>query len=373
MKSGSYVNFVATVLVIWAAMHAYVFWRGGSVPWIKGLIPAWAVFAAAALLWLSYPLARVCEARGYDLIGLPLEFFAANWVGTLFLLVAAMLAADVLTLGGWVFRAHAPLVRGWAVLLGLGLAALALVQGLRAPVVCQQEVRIPGLPAERDGLVVVQISDLHLGTLIGERWIARLVDRVNDLHPDLILAVGDIVDANATRVVRFIPALRKLQAPLGVYAVTGNHEFYAGLEASVVVLRQSGFKVLRDEWTEVAPGLVLAGVDDLTAKAHSGRGSAGFDLALAGRPPGATVLMSHTPWEVSEAARLGVNLMLSGHTHNGQIWPFTYLVKMRYPYVGGRYEVDGMPLIVCTGTGTWGPRMRLWRPSEIVRISLRKA
>ena len=95
--------------------------------------------------------------------------------------------------------------------------------------------------------------------------------------------------------------------------------------------------------------------------------------ALAGRPAGATILMSHTPWETEDAARDGVGLMLSGHTHNGQIWPFTYLVKLVYPRIYGNYKVGGMSLIVCRGTGTWGPRMRLWNRSELLRITLRRA
>ena len=93
--------------------------------------------------------------------------------------------------------------------------------------------------------------------------------------------------------------------------------------------------------------------------------------ALSGRPPGATVFLSHTPWETEKAAGAGAGLMLSGHTHGGQIWPFSYMVRLRYPLLGGRYDVNGMTVIVCRGTGTWGPRMRLWRPGEILRITLR--
>ena len=94
-------------------------------------------------------------------------------------------------------------------------------------------------------------------------------------------------------------------------------------------------------------------------------------MALANRPPGAAILLSHSPLQAGAAAAAGAGLMLSGHTHDGQIWPFGYLVRLSYPLLGGRYEVDGMPVIVCRGTGTWGPRMRLWRPSEILRITLR--
>jgi predicted MPP superfamily phosphohydrolase len=113
-------------------------------------------------------------------------------------------------------------------------------------------------------------------------------------------------------------------------------------------------------------------VDDLTARRQFGSDEdRPVEKALANRPPGATILLSHSPWQADTAAAAGAGLMISGHTHNGQVWPFNYLVRLRYPLLGGRYEVSGMPVIVCRGTGTWGPRMRLWLPSEIVRIKLR--
>jgi uncharacterized protein len=232
-------------------------------------------------------------------------------------------------------------------------------------------VQLAGLPPERDGLVLVELSDLHLGTLINHNWMTRLVERVNELHPDLVVLVGDIVDGNVGRAEALRPVLSQLRAPLGVWAVTGNHEYYAGVEPCVRLFQDAGYTVLRDRPAQVVPGLVLAGVDDLTAKRQLKLDGKPMEKALALRPPGATILLSHSPWQADVAARLGAGLMLSGHTHNGQLWPFSALVRLRYPLIGGRYEVNGMPVIVCRGTGTWGPRMRLWLPGEIVRVKLR--
>jgi hypothetical protein len=114
----------------------------------------------------------------------------------------------------------------------------------------------------------------------------------------------------------------------------------------------------------------LAGVDDFTALRRAADRRDSLSVALTGRPPGATILLSHTPWQAERAASAGVGLMLSGHTHGGQIWPFGYLTGLIYPLLQGRYEVDGTTVIVCRGTGVWGPRMRLWRPSEILRVTL---
>jgi len=371
MRASRLTIFLTNVLVVWAAMHLYVFWRLASVPWVAAHLSGRALVMMAAALWTSYPLARILDSWKLEAVASPLEFIAANWIGVLFLLVVTLLAAEVVTLGGWLLPGLVPAIRGWAVVTAGALSAIALVQGLRAPVLRDYEVRLAGLPPARDGLVLVAISDTHLGTLIGRGWLTRLVNRVNALRPDLVLVVGDLVDGNVGRVEPLLPSLKGLRAPLGVWAVTGNHDYYAGLEASLRLFDAAGYSVLRDRWAEVVPGLVLAGVDDLTARRQYGGDGDPVGKALANRPPGATILLSHTPWQTHQAAAAGVGLMLSGHTHNGQLWPFNYLVGRRYPLLGGRYEIESMTVIVCRGTGTWGPRMRLWQPSEMVRIRLK--
>jgi hypothetical protein len=220
-------------------------------------------------------------------------------------------------------------------------------------------------------LKLVAISDLHLGTLKGERWLKKLLGRVNGLKPDMVVIVGDLVDGNVRHVETLLPALSQLRSPLGVWAVTGNHEYYAGLEPSVKLMETAGYHLLRDRWVEAAPGLIIAGVDDLTAREQFGQSDDAIEKALTNRPPGVTILLSHSPLESKRASAAGVQLMLSGHTHGGQIWPFNFLVQLKYPLLAGRYEVDGMSLIVGRGTGTWGPPMRLWRPSEILCLTLR--
>ncbi len=363
--------FITVVLAVWAGMHGLVFWRLGSVPWVAAHGSRRTLVWTAVALGASYPLARFLNSRGLAAVGEPLEFIGANWVGVLFLLFAALGLVEVLTAGGWLLSGLAPVLRGWAAAAALALAVIALVQGLRPPVVREYEVRLAGLPPERDGLVLVAVSDLHLGTLIGKAWLTRLVARIDGLKPDAVVVVGDLVDGEVGRLESLLPVLRTLRAPLGVWAVTGNHEYYAGLERSIGLLETAGFTVLRDTRAEVALGLTLAGVDDLTARRQFGNSGRPLEKALVGHAAGGVVLLSHSPWDARSAAAGGAGLMISGHTHNGQIWPFSYLVRLIYPLMGGRYEVDGMPVIVCRGTGTWGPRMRLWLPGELLRIRLR--
>jgi uncharacterized protein len=159
-----------------------------------------------------------------------------------------------------------------------------------------------------------------------------------------------------------------------VFVVTGNHELYAGPGPIIEEFKRAGFRVLRDENAEVIPGLVIAGVDDVAFRRRDKNAAvAAVERALANRPAGATIFVTHTPVHGDRAAQLGANLMLSGHTHNGQIWPFTYIVRAVFPLINGRYDVNGMTAIVGRGTGTWGPRMRLWKRSELLKITLRGA
>ncbi|HKD66259.1 MAG TPA: metallophosphoesterase [Candidatus Binataceae bacterium] len=371
MSSGRFALFLGIVLSIWAALHLFVLWRLESVPEVAAHLSRRALIVMATALWAAYPLARILDSWKLKALARPLEFVAATWIGMVFLLFATLLAADVFTLGGWLLPRLAPTIRGGAAIAAGVLSLIGLVQGLRPPVVHDHKVLLAGLPPERDGLTLVEISDLHLGTLTSRRWLTRLVKRVNHVRPDLLVIVGDVVDANTDRSETFRPILEGFHARLGVWAVTGNHEYYAGVERSVRFLEASGLTVLRDRWAEVASGLALAGVDDLTARRQLGVKDRPVEKALANRPPGATILLNHSPWQADVAAAAGAGLMLSGHTHNGQLWPFGHLVRLSYPLLGGRYEVGGMPVIVCRGTSTWGPPMRLWRRSEIIRVELK--
>ena len=366
--------FFLVVLAVWTGMNAYVFWRLASIPLLAAHVSRGLLIAIAVLLWIDYLLSRVLERLGPPLVGVALEWIGANWFGVLFLMFICLLAVDIVTGFGFLLPRLAPVLRTWALAAAGVLCVIALVQGLRPPVVRNYEVRLPGLPAACDGTVLVVISDTHLGAMIGSRWLAARIAQINSLHPDAIILAGDIVEGDSAGEQDLVQQLRRLSAPLGVWAVNGNHEFYAGINPTMRLFEQLGFHVLRDRWAEVKPGLVFAGVDDLTSRRRRSIQGDFIGRALAGRPAGAaTVLISHTPWQADRAAAAGAGLMLSAHTHNGQIWPFSYVVRSIYPMIGGRYNVNGMTAIVCRGTGTWGPRMRLWLPGEIVRIVLRAA
>ena len=361
-------------LLLWTAGNLYLLWRAASLPWFRTRPRRWVLATLVFLLWGAFLAERGLEGILPRFLLAPVALVGADWMALVFWAVAALLVVDVVTLFGLVLRRWVPLLRGAAFGVTGALAAIAIVQAVRAPVVREYEVRLAGLPRAADGTVVVAISDLHLGTLIGAGWLAARVRQVEGLRPDAIVVLGDVLEGDTPSEEGLLPGLRSLSAPLGVWAVSGNHEHYGRGAGSRDRLVDAGFRPLHGAWAEVRPGLVFVGVDDLTRRRRSGAAGDPIGQALAGRPAGAaTILLSHSPLQADRAAALGVGLMLGAHTHDGQIWPFGYFTRMNYPLMGGRYTVDGMPVIVCRGTGTWGPRMRLWRPSEILRITLRSA
>ncbi len=364
--------FFAILLPAWLVMNAYIAWRAASIPALRRCAPRWLLAGLVATLAVSYVLARIADGAGLTLVSRLLEAIGATWMGIALLAFTMVFAADVLTGFGTIFRRRAAAARGWAFAAAAILAAIALVQGHRAPVVRGYEVRLPGLPAASEGTVLVFISDLHLGSMLGERWLAARVAQVSALRPDAIIVGGDVLEGDSASERRLLPTLGGLAAPLGVWAVAGNHEFHGGGADTLRLLEARGVHVLRNEWKELRPGLVVAGVEAHETRHGAGSSDSTISRALAGRPPGAaTVLVSHAPSGVSRAASEGVALMLAAHTHDGQIWPFRYVVRLEFPFLAGRYEVGGMTLLVCRGTGTFGPRMRLWYPSEILRVTLR--
>jgi predicted MPP superfamily phosphohydrolase len=351
-------------------MHIYVFWRAASVPDLKRYVSRKLLIGTGLVLWATFFLGRVYGHHGIGPLTKTLELLGMNWMAVLFLLFVSLLAMDFITGFGFLLPRLAPSLRGIALVAGLVLSLIALFQGLRPPVVQNYKVHLSGLADEMDGTVLVVMSDLHLGNLLDERWLEARVSQVQAQQPDLVVLLGDLFEGHGKPQSELLPALRRLSAPLGVWVVPGNHEFHHRSNGSTHLIEEAGFQLLRNRWAKIQPGLVMVGVDDLTAIRRTGQDGDPLSKALAGRPPGATILLSHTPWQADKAAKAGVNLMLSGHTHGGQIWPFDYLVKRVYPLLEGRHEVDGMTVIVCRGTGTWGPRMRLWRPSEILRLKL---
>ncbi|MBW1849375.1 MAG: metallophosphoesterase [Deltaproteobacteria bacterium] len=360
-----------TILIsIITLVHIYIICRIASVPFVTRYIPRKTLIIIGMLLWIIFFAGRIYGHNHTGIVAVTLEFIGMNWMAIVFLIFVCMLAIDIVTVFGFVMPRLSSKLRGTALITATVFSIIALIQGLRPPVIQNYDVNLSGLPDNLNGKVIVAMSDMHIGSMIGERWLAERVTQVQAEQPDMVVLLGDIFEGHDIPPDKLLSMLGQIPAPLGVWAVLGNHEFHRHRYDQPFFTEETHFKLLRNRWVEITPGFILAGVDDLTTMRRAGSKEDLISKALNRRPPGATILLSHTPWQTDNAANAGVGLMLSGHTHGGQIWPLGYLVRRFYPLLGGRYKVDDMTVIVCRGTGTWGPRMRLWRPGEILRITL---
>ena len=311
----------------------------------------------------------------------PAIWVAFIWMGVGFLLVAFLGLADLARLVAFVvarYRGSSDpdperrilLARTVAAGVGgvvAGLSAIGIRSALRGIEIKQLDVKLRGLPQELAGFRLVQISDVHVGPLLRKDWVARVVEQIRRLAPDLVAITGDLVDGRVHELREHVAPLANIDAKRGVYFVTGNHEYYSGVEEWYAHLPSLGVRPLRNERVEVAPGLELAGIEDPT-------GAPDLAAALKGRDPeGALVLLAHQPRQFAEAAKRGVPLTLSGHTHGGQIWPFSWLVALAQPYLAGLHRRGESQLYVSRGTGFWGPPMRVFAPAEITLLRLQPA
>ena len=258
---------------------------------------------------------------------------------------------------------------------GLVASGAALRSGLAEVELKEVGVKLPRLPPALSGLSVVQFSDVHVGPLLQTKFIESLVEQANRQKPDLVVITGDLVDGSLAELREHVQALGRLKSRFGTYFVTGNHEYYSGVDDWLPELRRLGIRVLRNERVvlgDAAASIDLAGVDDSSAGRFGMGHGADVGRATAGRDPERELLLlAHQPKAIVDAAAAGVGLQLSGHTHGGQIWPFNHVVGLVQPYVAGLYQHDpATQIYVSRGTGFWGPPMRLAAPAEITKLVL---
>jgi len=305
-----------------------------------------------------------------------------NWAfGAIALLAVMQIALDVTVLVARLVRGGGTIpgsVRYTAATAAMLLSALGVYQATRVPSLKDVEIAIPGLPPQFDGYRLLQLTDLHISSLFPKEWAQAAVERSNVLGVDLIVVTGDLIDGSFGARRTDVAPLRELRAKDGVWVIPGNHEYFFGYEEWMLQYASLGMQALANDHTVLerdGGSLVLAGVTDLSAP-RSFHPAPDLSAALEGAPSDAPIiLLDHQPRNAAQAAARGVALQLSGHTHGGMIPGLDRLVaRANNGFVSGRYQVGGMTLYVNNGTALWpGFALRLGRPSELTRITLRRA
>jgi predicted MPP superfamily phosphohydrolase len=357
---------------LWARLVRDAAW---PAPWGRALTIA--VVALAALVPLALVAMRWLPRAAHA----PFAWVAYVWMGFALYLFLLAVMGDAVRGVAWLVRAlpadperrlflaraMAATVGGLAGAVGLG-GVVNVVRGFDV-----RRVRIPlaRLPPAASGYAIVQLTDVHVGPTIGRDFVETVVREANALAPDMIVITGDLVDGTVEQLRDLVEPLRELRAPDGVFFVTGNHEYYSGVEGWMAHLATLGVRVLRNERVTIRGAFDLAGIDDARARGMAPGHGPDLARALRGRDPSrAVVLLAHQPKAVKEAVEHDVDLQLSGHVHGGQMVPFNWLARLDQPLVAGLHLVEKTWVYVSTGTGYWGPPMRVGPGAELTRIEL---
>jgi uncharacterized protein len=370
--------FLFVYIVIYSAMNGYCYCR--LLPLLPENRAVRLVVSFFLMIMVPAPiLIRVLERSGLESGLTAAGLLVFSWMGFLFLFVVLSLTLDSLRLLLWIgkrFTARgtsSPVFSSRAASrTSLVLAAILFAYGLFEAQDLRQEhvvLSTTKLPQGVDRLRIVQVSDVHLGLLVGEKTLGRIVKAVREAEPDLLVSTGDLVDSSPRSLARETEMWNGLKPPLGKVAVTGNHEFYAGIEDSKYFTSQAGFFLLRDEILRVGP-ITVVGLDDHRSFSVNGQIKNKEKIQLSGEDKQRFVLLlQHRPSRSSKYPGRA-DLQLSGHTHQGQIFPFGLVTRMVFPYPGGLSRDKGEWLYVSRGSATWGPPIRVFSPPEITIIDL---
>lgn len=368
-------SFFLMLILAYTLMHAVVFW--GIFPLIRKRLWLIAIICVLMAVMTVAPMwTRLLENGGYESAARVTAWSGYTWQGFIFLafscfavfglweIMAFITGYTLLRKKGSISirgRKSSAIILSFSILVGLyGFYEAANLQIERV------ELQTELLPQGSKPIKVALVSDLHLGLIIGESRLNSVIHELKQLNPDIIVASGDIVDAQINHIEELSTHWHRLNPPLGKFAVIGNHEYYAGLANSVDYLEKSGFTILRNTWQQAADYLAVAGIDDPA----TGNDDNPADLIASIDPNLYTILLKHRP-TANQEPKEQAHLQLSGHSHRGQIFPFSLITKMEYPMQDGLFELsEGKYLYTSRGTGTWGPPIRVGSPAEITLIEI---
>ncbi len=389
-KTLTFIIFFSTVTIIVLSIHYYLWLRLIRDTGLSGLYKDIGTYSLLAFT-LSFPIALLADRILPLKYSFPLLWLSYFWLGVMMLLFFLLFSIDMIKIVIYIFQKLtmageeianperrefvSGLIASAASTIVLISSGIGVKNYYSNAVVKKFNVSLKGLPEALRGFKIVQISDLHLGQMMTKKILEQIVDQVNSLKPDLIAITGDLADGSTAKLLNEANPLKNLKAEKGIYFVTGNHEYYSGVENWTLAIDKMGIKVLNNENIKIRREddyFYLAGVTDHEGKNFGQEHASDFKKALSGLENGKKkILLAHQPIAVQKASEYGTDLVLAGHTHGGQIWPFNYFVYLQQPYLKGFYDYNGTKLYVNQGTGCWGPPVRLGSKNEITQIILK--
>jgi hypothetical protein len=372
--------FLISFFLIYGACNFYVFIKARAALHPGTAATLLLTFFIFVML-VSPFIVRWTEKAGHETFATITAYIGYTWLGLVFLFISISLVIEayrvILYAGGLLLKkdlAFASVTAQHAFFVPLVFAVSIAVYGFFEANQIRTEhivIRTSKLPEGLKRFRIAQISDVHLGLIVGARKLRNILKEAENADPDILVSTGDLVDAEICGAKKFADLLSKITPKYGKFGITGNHEFYAGLAQSLGCAEKAGITMLRGKSLPIDGLINIAGVDDPAARLFDHSAPVSEKALLSSLPKGLfTLLLKHRP-AVSKESHGLFDLQLSGHTHKGQIFPFSLITKLYYPVDAGLKELaDGSHLYVSRGSGTWGPPIRFLSPPEVTVIDL---
>lgn len=372
---------VTILLAIHIAANYYIGWRGWQgLNMNASQVRSKCYILVISMLTLSYPLARLGETLLPSAFIDNLTLVGAVWLGMLYYLFLLTILIDIVRAMNkrWNFLSPRIISHPTIIVTLVFCITVSLISygtwNARHPVTRNYEIIIPKNNPSLETLQVVMVSDIHLGNIITNQRLTKLVNRINQLEPDIVLLAGDMIDSKVDVLINqnMIDNFARLRPRLGTYAILGNHEYFDQKpDVAIEYLKQGNVHVLRDNWLLIADSFYLVGRDDLSKERYTGINRQDLATVMTGLDHTLPIiLLDHQPHGLEDGVKQGVDLQLSGHTHLGQLSPNNLFTKKLYELDWGYLRKESTQIIVSCGVGTWGPPIRIGNQPEILNITI---
>jgi predicted MPP superfamily phosphohydrolase len=380
MKKYQMIVFFSIALTIYSLVNIYLFYKGyKAIPCLQRNRLLYSItFFLLAVLFI---VAKILESKHSSVITDILNIIGGFWLafmlyGFLFFLLSDIILL-ILRIPGIIRGENILLFRKWSFIIIASASSLLIIGGFInaiIPVTREYNITINKPAGSVKTLRIAAVSDIHLGSIIRKRSLLKLSGMIKDMKPDLVLLLGDIVDGEIGPVLRgdLLQYFTYPKCTDGLYAITGNHEFIGGANRTIPYIESKGIRVLKDEVVTLEGGIQLIGrIDRDSFRFYKKERMTLGDLMKQVDTTKPVILLDHQPFHLDETVKYGIDLELSGHTHNGQMWPLNYVIKMIYELSYGYLKKGNTNFIVSSGYGLWGPRVRSGSKSEVLLINIK--
>ena len=371
--------FFFIAFTIYLLLNIYLFYKGyNAIPVLKAhrLLYSLTFF----LLAVIFIFAKILESKHSSVISDILNIIGGFWLAFMFYGFLFFLISDILLLTlkitGLIGSDNIIHYRKWSFIVTVSLSSLFIIGGFinaLIPDIKEYNITINKPANKIKSLRIAAVSDIHLGSIIRKRSMKKLSGILHDINPDIVLLLGDIIDGEIGPVLRddLLQYFNCPECDSGLFAITGNHEFIGGGNRTIPYIESKGIRVLKDEIVTLEGGVQLIGRTDRDSRRFYGKERLSLkDLMMQADTSKPVILLDHQPFHLDESALYGVDLQLSGHTHNGQMWPLNFVTSKIYELSYGYLRKGNTQFIVSSGYGLWGPRVRSGSRSEVLHINI---